>query len=232
LVVSNTESKMPDQPFLINDMITVHSGDAVPDVAEYVDDVVGGDASRQLGRFTHSVSENAEGDTSILEFSVENFPNGSSHGYGLDRGHMARSFDVIHTSSENDDDGLAMGASAAILAQSADTKPDNPSLTFTSDDGPQQMESILEFSVENFPNHHGQSLGDEGPSAGMDDMGSSFDLVFPTQTALSQRGSNAVATESLEIAHEGLLGDHDDGWCMAVEIDSPESVRALYDLVV
>jgi hypothetical protein len=61
-------------------------------------------------------------------------------------------------------------------------------------------------------------------------MGSSFDLVFPTQTAFPQR--NAVARESLEIAHEGFLGDHDDGWCMAVEIYSPESVHALYDLVV
>ena len=61
--------------------------------------------------------------------------------------------------------------------------------------------SILEFSVENFP-------------------------AFP------QPENNAVATESLEIAHEGFLGDHDDGWCMATEIDSPESVHALYDLIV
>src|SRR5262249_31111188 len=35
----------------------------------------------------------------------------------------------------------------------------------------------------------------------------SFDLIFPTQTAFPQRGSNAVATESLEIAHEGFLDD-------------------------
>ena len=94
--------------------------------------------------------------------------------------------------------------------------------------------SILEFSVENFP-------------------------AFP------QPESNAVATESLEIAHEGFLGDskgvinwfsgdggtigdpgifptettrpmesdgRDDGWCMGTEIDFPESVHALYDLVV
>jgi hypothetical protein len=69
-------------------------------------------------------------------------------------------------------------------------------------------------------------------SAGADDMGRSFDLVFPTQTAFEQPEGNAVATESLKIAHEGFLGDHDDGWCMAVEIDRPESVHALYDLVV
>jgi hypothetical protein len=94
--------------------------------------------------------------------------------------------------------------------------------------------SILEFSVENFP-------------------------AFP------QPENNAVATESLEIAHEGFLGDskgvinwfsgdggtisdpgtfptettrpmgsdgQDDGWCMGTEIDFPESVHALYDLIV
>jgi hypothetical protein len=46
-------------------------------------------------------------------------------------------------------------------------------------------------------------------SAGADDMGRSFDLVFPTQTAFPQREGNAVATESLEIAHEGFLGEPD-----------------------
>ena len=94
--------------------------------------------------------------------------------------------------------------------------------------------SILEFSVENFP-------------------------AFP------QPENNAVATESLEIAHEGFLGDskgvinwfsgdggtisdpgtfptettrpkgsdgQDDGWCMGTKIDFPESVHALYDLIV
>jgi hypothetical protein len=69
-------------------------------------------------------------------------------------------------------------------------------------------------------------------SAGADDMGRSFDLIFPTQTAFEQREGNAVATESLEIAQEGFLGDHDDGWCMAIEIDSPGSVHTLYDLVM
>ena len=66
--------------------------------------------------------------------------------------------------------------------------------------------SILEFSVENFP-------------------------AFP------QPENNPVATESLEIAHEGFLhgrgGGRDDGWYHTAEIDlQPESVHALYDLVV
>jgi hypothetical protein len=46
-------------------------------------------------------------------------------------------------------------------------------------------------------------------SAGADDMGRSFDLVFSTQTAFPQRDGNTVATESLEIAHEGFLGESD-----------------------
>jgi hypothetical protein len=62
-------------------------------VPEFVDDAVGGG-------------------TSVLEFAVENFPNNSSgdgsfHGYGLDRGHMARSFDQVHTGSESDDGVMA-----------------------------------------------------------------------------------------------------------------------------
>jgi hypothetical protein len=45
-----------------------------------------------------------------------------------------------------------------------------------------------------------------GPSAS---PAGSFDLVFATQTAFPQRESNAVATERLEIAHEGFLGKSD-----------------------
>ena len=94
-----------------------------PDVPELVDDAVGGDASRQLGRFTLSVSSNEDTDmneidvggeinfhgnaangSSVLEFSVENFANnpsgdGSSHGFGIDRGHLSSSFDRTPTES-------------------------------------------------------------------------------------------------------------------------------------
>jgi hypothetical protein len=59
-------------------------------------------------------------------------------------------------------------------------------------------------------------------SAGADDMGRSFDLIFPTQTAFEQREGNAVATESLEIAHEGFLHGRDDGWTHLVKIDLTE----------
>ena len=62
--------------------------------------------------------------------------------------------------------------------------------------------SILEFSVENLPNNspdpapHGFGI-DRGH------MASSFELTFATQTTFPQRDRNAVAPESLEIAHEG-----------------------------
>jgi hypothetical protein len=59
----------------------VATGNDNPDVLIFVDDSVGGGIS-------------------ILEFSVENFPNGSSgdgsfHGYGIDRGHLSSQFDRI-----------------------------------------------------------------------------------------------------------------------------------------
>jgi hypothetical protein len=137
-----------------------------PDVLIFVDDVVGGDASRQLGRFVHTVNENDVYDevdvggqfyaresagVSVLEFSVENFPNNSPSptpvaGFGLDRGHM----------------------------------------------------------------------------------GSSFDLVFVAQTTFPQRDGNAIATESLVIAHEGFQGD----WFPTETIRPVEGAHHLYDLVV
>jgi hypothetical protein len=79
--------------------------------------------------------------------------------------------------------------------------------------------------------------------------GSILEFSVENFPAFPKPESNAVATESLEIAHEGFLGDskgifptettrpmksdgQDDGWCMATEIDFQESVHALYDLVV
>ena len=45
-------------------------------------------------------------------------------------------------------------------------------------------------------------------------------------------GNNDVALIHNLTGVNGLYGDHDDGWCMGTEIDFPESVHALYDLVV
>ena len=70
----------------VSDVSGDASANAAPDVPEFVDDVVGG------GR-------------SVLEFSVENFPNNSPsptpgesasfQGFGINRGHMGRSFDLV-----------------------------------------------------------------------------------------------------------------------------------------
>jgi len=69
--------------------------------------------------------------------------------------------------------------------------------------------SVLEFSVENFPNNSPSPAPVEGFGLDRGHMGSSFDLVFPAQTTFPQRDGNAVAIESLEIAHEGFLGESD-----------------------
>jgi hypothetical protein len=58
------------------------------------------------------VPEYSCGGQSVLEFAVENFPNNSGAGcsfpgFGIDRGHMARSFDRVHTGSESDDGIMA-----------------------------------------------------------------------------------------------------------------------------
>jgi hypothetical protein len=97
--------------------------------------------------------------------------------------------------------------------------------------------SILEFSVENFPN----SSPDPAPHGfGIDrgHMASSFKLTFATQTTFPQRDGNAVATESLEIAHEGFLRESEAVTLTAIAMaESGGSVGSyndysLYDLLV
>jgi hypothetical protein len=148
-----------------------------------------------------------------------------------------------------------VGGGRSILEFSVENHPNNPGQSpgeyqeckvTKLADAPEINDEVLVFSHEEGANDSiwidigapttGTGYGNPSPfqinSAGADDMGRSFDLVFATQTAVPQREGNAVATESLEIAHEGFLGDRDDGWCMGAEIDSPESVHALYDLFV
>ena len=69
-------------------------------------------------------------------------------------------------------------------------------------------------------------------------MAGSFELTFATQTTVPQRGGNAVATESLEIAHEGFQGESEAGTLTAIAMaESDGSVGSysdysLYDLIV
>ena len=135
----------------------------------------------------------------------------------------------IEQHGESDDGGIIINWTTGNGPKGGDTVGVIAIITPT-----EHGSSILEFSVENFP-------------------------AFP------QPENNAVATERLEIAHEGFLGDskgvinwfsgdggtisdpgtfptettrpkgsdgQDDGWCMGTEIDFPESVHTLYDLVV
>jgi hypothetical protein len=97
--------------------------------------------------------------------------------------------------------------------------------------------SILEFSVENFPNNSPDpALGGFGIDRGH--MAGSFELTFATQTTFPQRDGNAVATESLEIAHEGFQGESEAvTWTAIAMAESGGSVESysdysLYDLIV
>jgi hypothetical protein len=87
--------------------------------------------------------------------------------------------------------------------------------------------SVLEFSVENFPNNSPGPTPVAGFGLDRGHMGSSFDLVFVAQTIFPQRDGNAVATETLVIAHEGFQGD----W-LPTETIRPMEGAHLYDLVV
>jgi hypothetical protein len=73
--------------YVVTSIAHAATGNNPVDVPEFVDDAVGPSTS---------------GGQSLLEFSVENFPNntsgdGSTNGFGLDRGHLSRSFDRTHT---------------------------------------------------------------------------------------------------------------------------------------
>ena len=97
--------------------------------------------------------------------------------------------------------------------------------------------SIIEFSVENFPNNSPDPAPD-GFGIDRGHMAGSFELTFATQTTVPQRGGNAVATESLEIAHEGFQGESEAvTWTAIAMAESGGSVESysdysLYDLIV
>lgn len=97
--------------------------------------------------------------------------------------------------------------------------------------------SILEFSVENFPNNS-QDPAPDGFGIDRDHMAGSFQLTFAAQTTCPQRGGNAVATESLEIAHEGFQAESEAvTWTAIAMAESDGSVGSygdysLYDFIV
>src|SRR5262245_18969966 len=145
------------------------------------------------------------GERSILEFSVENHPNNPVSPGELQECIITKSMDALEINDEV--------------------------LVFSHEEG--ANDSIwIDIGAPIVGIGYGNPSSFQINSAGADDMGRSFDIIFAAQTAFPQRDGNSVATESLEIAHEGFLGGHHDGWCMAIEIDFRESVHTLYDLVV
>jgi hypothetical protein len=97
--------------------------------------------------------------------------------------------------------------------------------------------SILEFSVENFPNNSPDPTPD-GFGIDRGHVAGSFELTFATQTTSPQRDGNAVATESLEIAHEGFQGESEAvTWTTIAMAESGGNMGSyndysLYDLIV
>jgi hypothetical protein len=84
-------------------------------------------------------------------------------------------------------------------------------IDWTTGDGPKGGDTVGVIAIIT-PTEHGSSI-----------------LEFSVENfpAFPQPENNAVSGDG------GTKSDgQDDGWCMAVEIDSPESVHALYDLVV
>ena len=99
--------------------------------------------------------------------------------------------------------------------------------------------SVLEFSVENFPNNSQSGPGDErlaGFCATGQTSGDGSDQgIIIDWTSGDGSSHDAFRTETIfptETIRPMESDGHDDGWCMATEIDFPESVHALYDLIV
>jgi hypothetical protein len=231
--------------YVVTSIAHAATGNDNLDVLIFVDDVVGGDASRQLGRFTLSVpdmelnevdvahadllfSENAPGGAGCSVYICgENSPQVRPEPVTYTGGH----FELVlegHSEANLVFDSTGGGRSTVLLPyiEQHGGEADDGGFVIdrTTGDGPKGGDtvgviaiitptehggSVLEFSVENFPNNSPSSAPFEGFGFDRGHMGSSFDLVFPAQTTLPQRDGNAVATESLEIAHEGFLEESD-----------------------
>src|SRR5262245_36574642 len=91
--------------------------------------------------------------------------------------------------------------------------------------------------VENFPSNSADPAP-RGFGIERGHMASSFELTFATQTTFPQQDGNSIPTESLEIAHEGFLGESEAvTWTAIAMAESGGSVGSysdypLYDLLV
>jgi hypothetical protein len=225
---------MAVQAFFNSGVLTVHSGNAAPDVPEYADNAVGDpsapmDSANNLKQIAIAVHVLDASECSV-DICAQNSPPASpepvSHaGWGP--------WEVVlsgHSSSAANT-GYVNPSSFQIVSAGADAG----SRLFVGNLA-MHSEAISE-PVENFPNNspdpapHGFGI-DRGH------MASSFELTFATQTTFPQRDGNAVATESLEIAHEGFLGESEAvTWTAIAMAESGGNVGSysdysLYDLLV
>ena len=226
------------------------TGNDNPDVLIFVDDVVGGDASRQLGRFTLSVpdmelnevdvghadllfSENAPGGAGCSAYICgQNSPQVSPEPVTYTGGH----FELVlegHSDANLVFDSTGGGRSTLLpyLEQHGGEADDGGFvIDWTTGDGPKGGDtvgviaiitpteyggSVLEFSVENFPNNSQSGPGNErlaGFCATGQTRGDGSDLgIIVNWTSGDGSSHDAFPTET---------------------IHPMESVHALYDLVV
>src|SRR5262245_22938417 len=264
---------MAVQALFLSGVLTVHSGNAAPDVPEYSDDAVGDpsapmESANNLEKIAVALHALDAGEYS-LDICAQNSPPASSepvtHAGWVPwevvlSGHRSSaantgyrnpsSFQIV---SAGVDAGSRLFVGNLAMHSEAISEPVQKGawiadVTYQPATG-QRLHShenagsgdhgtsILEFSVENFSNN---SADPAPPGFGIDrgHMASSFELTFATQTTFPQRDGNAVATESLEIAHEGFVGESQAvTWTAIAMAESDGSVGSysdysLYDLLV
>jgi hypothetical protein len=264
---------MAVQALFLSGVLTVHSGNAAPEVPEHSDDAVDDpsapmDSANNLKQIAIAVHALDAGECSV-DICAQNSPPATPEpvthaGWGpwevVLSGHSSSaantgyvnpsSFQIVSAGvdagsrlfvgnlamhSEAISEPVQKGAWIAdVTYQPATGQRLHSHETAGSGD---HGTSILEFSVENFPNN---SADPAPPGFGIDrgHMASSFELTFATQTTFPQRDGNAVATESLEIAHEGFVGESEAvTWTAIAMAESGGSVGSysdysLYDLLV
>jgi hypothetical protein len=245
---------MAVQAFFSSGVLTVHSGNAAPDVPEYADDAVGDPSApmecannlKQIAIAFHALDAGA----CSADICGQNSPvthagwgpwevvsSGHGSSAGGDFGHADMLFGAA------DDPPLSEHLEIAWVAGDGGTRDHGNDVVLitnlTGVYGPSgdHGTSILEFSVENFPNNAPDPAPD-GFGIDRGHMAGSFELTFATQTTSPQRGGNAVATESLEIAHEGFEGEPEavTGTAIAMAESGGNmgsySDYSLYDLIV
>jgi hypothetical protein len=250
---------MAVQAFFSSGVLTVHSGNATPDAPEYADDAVGDPSApmecannlKQIAIAFHALDAGACSDDICGQNSPvthagwglwEVVSSGHGSSAGGDFGHADMLFGAADHPPLSEDLEIAWLEIAWVSGDGGTRDHGSdvvPITNLTGVNGPSgdHGTSILEFSVENFPNNS-PDVALDGFGIDRGHMAGSFELTFATQTTSPQRGGNAVATESLEIAHEGFQEEPEAvTWTAIAMAESGGNMGSygdyfLYDLIV